>query len=62
MAQNFLQLNQSKSAVVLFSPEDIKVITNNLGNSSTNMKFHVKHLDVMFVMLQSLGLTRWSKE
>ena len=49
MAQNFLQLNESKSEVVLFGPPDsIKVIINNLGNLSTLVKPYVKNRGAIF--------------
>ncbi|KAK0137231.1 hypothetical protein N1851_026575 [Merluccius polli] len=44
-----LQLNESKSGVVLFGPPDsIKLVTNSLGNLSTLVKPHVKNLGVIF--------------
>lgn len=43
MAQNFLQLNESKAEVILLGSSDsIKSITSSLGNLSTLVKPYVK--------------------
>ena len=49
MAQNFLQLNDSKFELVLFGPPDsITQIKTDLGNLSVFVKPHAKNLGVLF--------------
>lgn len=49
MAQNFLQLNENKSEIILFGPPDsVTSLTNSLGNLSTLVKPYVKNLGVIF--------------
>ena len=49
MTQNFLQLNDFKSEIVLFGrPDSISQIRNDLGNLSCFVKPHSKNLGVLF--------------
>ena len=49
MAHNFLQLNETKSEIMLFGPPNaVKILTNNLGNLSSLIKPSVKNLGVIF--------------
>ncbi len=49
MTENFLQLNEDKSEIILFGPPDnINLISSSLRNLSTLIKPHVKNLGVTF--------------
>ena len=49
MANNFLQLNDSKAEVILFGlPDKINSISHNLGSLSPYIKPHARNLRVIF--------------
>ena len=49
MSQNFLQLNESKSEVLLFGPSNLtNVLKLKLGELSSNVQHSVRNLGVMF--------------
>ena len=49
MANNFLQLNESKTEVILFTPPDtINNISHNLGSLSPYIKPHARNIGLIF--------------
>ena len=49
MSQNFLQLNESKTEILLFGPpQSIPFLHSQLGNLSQNVKSVARNLGVMF--------------
>ena len=55
MSQNFIQLNEAKSEILLFgSPNAISSMQSHLGGLSTNVKSTARNLGVIFNLVSLL--------